>query len=534
VNEFIRIAIASRAFTLAAVVGLAITFGHASILTVTGVVVAFASIASYVSAVAAAPTHWVIAVEGTLVAGVVVTALPGSAVFLPYLVVLPLLTGLARGIRGASLVIACQITVILGVTVTLGSGMSDLRERIEPLAPWALTIVGAGLLGAWAKKLGKSPAGTTTDENYDSARRLLGQLRPLARRLPTGLDPVTIASQILAMAEAATQQGPSALVTRTDGGVFVPLAYRGAGARDALDPADELVTMAWATGTPASKLLKTDMSSELALVALPLRLGAETVAVLIIHTRADFLAAPLKALHDELQEMSLRLATAMAFDDVRTLVTADERQRLAREIHDGVAQEVASLGYLIDELVATADQPRVVAGLHELRGTLSRIVTELRLSIFDLRSDVGNSGGLGSALSDYVRTVGARSSMKVHLSLDESATRRLSPGVETELFRIVQEAITNARKHARAENLWVDCRLQPPLAVIRVRDDGPGLGRPRADSYGLRIMRERAERIGASLVVEDFKQAEDIVGTSVTVSLGESNLVVNDGMRAAS
>ena len=54
--------------------------------------------------------------------------------------------------------------------------------------------------------------------------------------------------------------------------------------------------------------------------------------------------------------------------------------------------------------------------------------------------------------------------MTVHLSLDEAPTR-LSPGVETELFRIAQEAITNARKHSQAENLWVDCWVRPPSAL---------------------------------------------------------------------
>ena len=92
--------------------------------------------------------------------------------------------------------------------------------------------------------------------------------------------------------------------------------------------------------------------------------------------------------------MSLRLATALAFDEVRTLVTADERQRLAREIHDGVAQEVASLGYVVDELAAMSDDPDVCAGLKELRGELSRVVTDLRLSIFDLRTEVGDGPGL--------------------------------------------------------------------------------------------------------------------------------------------
>ena len=103
------------------------------------------------------------------------------------------------------------------------------------------------------------------------------------------------------------------------------------------------------------------------------------------------------------------------------------------------------------------------------------MVSELRLSIFDLRSEISPAAGLGSALSDYVRAVGARSGLTVHLTLDEAPTR-LRSEVETELLRIAQEAVTNARKHSDAENLWVDCRVRPPFARITVA------GRRRAGS----------------------------------------------------
>ena len=118
-----------------------------------------------------------------------------------------------------------------------------------------------------------------------------------------------------------------------------------------------------------------------------------------------------------------------------------ERHRLAREIHDGVAQEIASLGYVVDDLTASATSDAQRRKLHSLRGELTRVVSELRLSIFDLRSEF--SAGLGTALSDYVREVGARSGITVHMTL--ASPTRLPGEVETELFRIAQEAITNAR-----------------------------------------------------------------------------------------
>jgi nitrate/nitrite-specific signal transduction histidine kinase len=85
--------------------------------------------------------------------------------------------------------------------------------------------------------------------------------------------------------------------------------------------------------------------------------------------------------------------------------------------------------------------------------------------------------------------------------------------VEAELLRIVQEALANARKHSHAENIWISSRIQPPLFEIKVEDDGQGLGQGRDDSYGLKIMGERAERIGGDLEVG----ARDTGGTIVRV-----------------
>jgi nitrate/nitrite-specific signal transduction histidine kinase len=108
--------------------------------------------------------------------------------------------------------------------------------------------------------------------------------------------------------------------------------------------------------------------------------------------------------------------------------------------------------------------------------------------------------------------------MTVHLTLDE-APSRLRAETETELLRIAQEAITNARKHSGARNLWVHCRVRPPQARIQVRDDGAGLGGSRDDSYGMRIMRERAGRIQAKLRIDTGRDGAS--GTTVLVTLGD-------------
>jgi signal transduction histidine kinase len=142
--------------------------------------------------------------------------------------------------------------------------------------------------------------------------------------------------------------------------------------------------------------------------------------------------------------------------------------------------------------------------------------------MFDLRSEVQSSVGLGTAISDYVRQVGAGSNLVVHLILDEAPVR-LPVAEETELLRIVQEAVTNARKHAKAENLWVTCRVDPPTAYVLVEDDGTGLGQARHDSFGLEVMRERAAKIGAEVSVRNRSDG----GTAVEVTLRTAGIATN-------
>jgi signal transduction histidine kinase len=105
----------------------------------------------------------------------------------------------------------------------------------------------------------------------------------------------------------------------------------------------------------------------------------------------------------------------------------------------------------------------------------------------------------------------------VHVALAEKG-RRLPVDVETELLRIAQEAITNARKHARANNLWVTLNTNGEMALLRIEDDGLGSAGPRADHYGLQMMRERADRIGAELAITNRARG----GTSVVVALQQT------------
>jgi signal transduction histidine kinase len=517
-----RVAIASRVFCIAAVLGL---IGLAGVpnsiqsLIIVGIVCATAI---YLTVATPLPAIWVVSSEALTVGLVIGLSLPGSQVLFPYLVLLALVAGLFQGLLGLSAVILADLVAVL-VLPAAYNGMGGMHERVDLLAPWLLTALGGGLLGAWLNRVGLGPRAVTVDASYESAHRLLTQLRTVTRRLSAGLDPVGMSSELLSFVHDQLQDTQSAVFIRTDGDVFSPLSYRGDGAREALLPGDPVIDECWRRMEPTHTITSSGRADRRRWTVLPLRVGSRMIGVVVSASGSPSPPATVAKLMRKVDEHSMRIDTAMTFEEVRTMATADERRRLAREIHDGIAQEVASLGYVVDELVEDSVNPAHVEALQALRGELTRVVSELRLSIFDLRSELIPQAGLGAALSDYVRQVGSRSTMTVHLSLDEAATR-LTGGVEAELFRIAQEAITNARKHSEARNLWVDCRVQPPFARIQVRDDGRGLRRGGdEDSFGMRIMQERASRIDARLDITAPQNGGPPKGTTVTITLGEDS-----------
>lgn len=220
--------------------------------------------------------------------------------------------------------------------------------------------------------------------------------------------------------------------------------------------------------------------------------------VAILHMDRDLPQTPEAA--ELIAEEMTRLGTALAFADIRSMASDAERSRLSREMHDGIAQEIASIGYAIDDLLSEAPEP-FRPPLRELRRQLTGVVSDLRLSIFELRGrDHGT--GLGSALSEMIKRVQPAVPFAIQLRLDESNTR-FPRNVEDELLRIAQEALLNAKKHSQAKQVWVSARLHPPVAELTIEDDGIGLTPGRHDSFGLEVMRERATQINASLTVRD-------------------------------
>lgn len=515
-----RLTLATRVFCVAAILGLTLTLGDVRgevSLQATILLAAISATAIAADLTSRLPEHWIALTEAVLAALVIGFALPDGDVLLPYLVIPSFIAGLSAGLWPVAVIVTSE-TLALGLLRLAAGGWDDITTEASSVLPWLVTSLGVGVLGAWARQV-RYPGHPEADPNYESARRLLTQLRTVARRLSSGLDTVSMASQLLVTVHQHLDDTHSAVFIRTEGGVLAPIGYRGMAAKDVLTPDGPVVDACWAEMEPSHAAQPTGDANRRHRFALPLRVGSRMIGVVVADAGNPVSPKTLQALMRDIDDHALRIDTALTFDEVRSIATMEERQRLAREIHDGVAQEVASLGYVVDDLTSTTDDDDTRAQLGLLRREITRVVSELRLSIFDLRSEISPSAGLGSALSDYVRSIGARSDMTVHLTLDEAPTR-LRSEVETQMLRIAQEAITNARKHSSARNLWVDCRVHPPYASITIIDDGTGLGTGRTDSYGLKIMRERAERISAALDIRNGGPQQGTQGTTVAVMVG--------------
>ncbi len=202
-----------------------------------------------------------------------------------------------------------------------------------------------------------------------------------------------------------------------------------------------------------------------------------------------------------------------------------ERERLSRELHDGVAQLVAHLLLRLDtikELVEADRHQEAEAELERLHGVADEIYEDIGESITGLRTNVAERG-LICALQDYVDQFEERHQIPTSLRTDDAADQ-LSPLAALQLFRLIQEALTNVRKHAAAQEATVPLMSDGSgqLKVV-IADDGQGFtpGPQRNDKarpLGLTSMRERIEALGGTFHVHSQPGSATQITATIPIS----------------
>ena len=219
---------------------------------------------------------------------------------------------------------------------------------------------------------------------------------------------------------------------------------------------------------------------------------------------------------DELQERNARLT-----DQVRALAVVEERNRLARELHDSVKQYLFSLamtaGGIRTRFDALRDVPADLAEMvREVETTAQAAQREMTRLIEDLRPGSLQEQGLAAALNDYTLLFGAQEHLLIYLDV-QGNDALLPPPVAEALYRVAQEALHNVARHARATRVDVHLRCVPEQVALTVGDNGTGFDPAQSQrGLGLANMQERMLAVGGRLAVE----SQVGIGTTVLAEAG--------------
>ncbi|MGC1646850.1 MAG: PAS domain-containing protein [Candidatus Sulfotelmatobacter sp.] len=197
----------------------------------------------------------------------------------------------------------------------------------------------------------------------------------------------------------------------------------------------------------------------------------------------------------ELRRLSSRLMT----------MQDEERRRIAREIHDGLGQELAAAKMILDGILAKDSSPSMQQAAADASELVDRAIKQVRTISHLLHPPLLDEVGLISALRWYLEGLSDRSGIEIRLEVEPTDLSRLKPDIETAVFRIIQEALTNMFRHSGAHNGSVSVIEREGRILLTVRDDGKGIEeqviqlRPDRVGVGIGGMRQRVSELGGSL-----------------------------------
>jgi signal transduction histidine kinase len=235
-------------------------------------------------------------------------------------------------------------------------------------------------------------------------------------------------------------------------------------------------------------------------------------------------------------QAGLALEAARLQRQLKIVAVQGERERIAREMHDGLAQV---LGYVntksqaTDEMLADGRVAEARVQLGEMAAAARSVYVDVREAILSLSTPIPPDRGVTAALEEYAALYAESSKLAVQFHASpEAGAAQLSAASQAEVFSIAREALTNVRKHARAHRVCLELSLQGDDLVLRVEDDGVGfeaelltIGPERWPHFGLAGMRERAESAGGSIAWESQPGSGTRVELRIPVGGGSSGLL---------
>jgi two-component system nitrate/nitrite sensor histidine kinase NarX len=210
------------------------------------------------------------------------------------------------------------------------------------------------------------------------------------------------------------------------------------------------------------------------------------------------------------RQIGVAIENARLYQQAEIAAALEERQRIAADMHDGLAQTISYLGHQVDETAAHVEEGRIAEALTEcerIRKALDQASTDVRYSIASLREAPQPRRSVQEALGALIASLAPEMGPEVSFEHDGEAGVYLAPVYLDQVLRVAREAVLNALRHARANSIAVRFRVDAGEALVTVEDDGVGFdpGAPLTDGrdhFGMSIMRARAARLGGRVVID--------------------------------
>jgi signal transduction histidine kinase len=267
-----------------------------------------------------------------------------------------------------------------------------------------------------------------------------------------------------------------------------------------------------------------DTKSEL---AVPVKIGNRVLGVLDIEsTEVDtFSEADLFTAQTLADQLAVAIENARLYEETRQMAVMEERNRMAREIHDTLAQGFSGIILQLEaaEQASGEDISAVGRHLNQARSLARKSLAEARRSVWNLRPQALEQLPLVEAIKEEVDKFSQ--SIGVNARSSVSGVRRdLPPELEAGLLRICQESLTNVRKHAKATEVEVNLTFNESVVELSVSDNGVGFkprtsgGEKKRDTFGLISMRERARGLGGTFEVQSRRGKGTLVRVVIPTS----------------
>lgn len=346
-----------------------------------------------------------------------------------------------------------------GLFVACMGLVPDVEEHTpSDVLLWFGATFAMGLLGVWNSRLVSDRERNGADPAAREAIELIQRLQDLSSQMSTGLDAPASATLALDLLAAEVPSTRSAVLVTEDAEHLVPVALRGSTRAPwhIAEPVAKLLRSNPSSWQPTEVMFSDEMGRRRALVV-PFALGNGSTTVLVAERSEEraFTDEERAVARDVTRRIAPTLQAGLLFGTLRQFASLEERNRIARDIHDGIAQELAALGYQVDALRAQAGPPGIPIrdGLDTLRDQLSEAMADLRLHITELRVAERPGTGLGAVLGAAVQSFGSVTGVRTTVTVSESQ-RRMDPRVEILIHRLVMDVLADAQASG-ARNAWV-------------------------------------------------------------------------------